>query len=723
MSDSMQPTTTPAEIRLGVGTPNTVITTRGAGTVGDMQGAAANVWHGETLHIYAVNEGATNLSEQFVSDTYNIPTFLIGGNLNATLLGEEATAPSDVNSGLIEFASGQTNNPASKYYPLNGAYNFMGYHVDDAALEPAEYVANNTTIRIPLTYNGTQDIMLAQAELTNEHKVAFIQAMINNGKLQYTLDDCWDATEGKIKESLSPEAQDSIETEFTKAFSSYSARRGIQPTLAFYHQLSRLTFLIKAGSTKAVARSCEPPLTPASYKEIAYPRGQIFTYNKVGYFVKSSFPMALTAAQLFDNPTVMENYLQRLDYLDGFSYKSGDIVRVRETADAKEKFYKFTADYTAAPGDTWEQAKALATDWTNDYITTYLEYKTDQAYSAGDFVFYDDAYYVFHEDVTSVENLNWSDVELKVDPFQQGVFISKVVVKKVHNTGHIDLTSSSIGFTPNVEETDSYADFELMQADKKSLDPTAIDYDPIAKLVPLTPTGTTSYATPALVGESMMVTPGEEYYLADITLNEYIDSKGNVVDDAHREKVYANVKIGPGVDGTTHEVLKFEKGKSYQVTVTVNELQIVEITATLVGWEDGGTIEVEPDEDSFETGTGGHDEVNDYVYYGSSSNVPETSESFRTNRKRLSDSGTTTVAIDFAAHPVQWIAVPEGFTIDSWILNGVNLPLYPIKVLKDAADQPLVITYDTKNYTVHYYDNTNNVANSCTIEIQKTSAP
>lgn len=47
------------------------------------------------------------------------------------------------------------------------------------------------------------------------------------------------------------------------------------------------------------------------------------------------------------------------------------------------------------------------------------------------------------------------------------------------------------------------------------------------------------------------------------------------------------------MDGTK----KFEPGKSYKVTITVYGLEDIRVTATLVPWADGGSIDIDDDRD------------------------------------------------------------------------------------------------------------------------------
>lgn len=109
------------------------------------------------------------------------------------------------------------------YYAENVKYNFFGYYVDDAFTgenpTPDVEATNGTVskITLPVTINGTQDILLAKT----------------------------DKEEDLINKAASDKAIGSID----RLYSSYSARRGVNPNLNFEHQLSRFVFSVKKGGT------------------------------------------------------------------------------------------------------------------------------------------------------------------------------------------------------------------------------------------------------------------------------------------------------------------------------------------------------------------------------------------------------------------------------------------------------------------------------------------
>jgi hypothetical protein len=121
-------------------------------------------------------------------------------------------------SNAIEVLDKDDNKPF--YYNGNFTYDFYGYYVDDLDVEP---VADASGVRVPLVLTGGEDIMLAKAD-----PVADVAKARSNGT--FTGDNTWNDQ---------------------YAYSAYAARRGVQPTLKFEHQLVQFKFNIESGSAKA----------------------------------------------------------------------------------------------------------------------------------------------------------------------------------------------------------------------------------------------------------------------------------------------------------------------------------------------------------------------------------------------------------------------------------------------------------------------------------------
>ena len=90
------------------------------------------------------------------------------------------------------------------------------------------------------------------------------------------------------------------------------------------------------------------------------------------------------------------------------------------------------------------------------------------------------------------------------------------------------------------------------------------------------------------VGEALLVAPGQTEYPLTIALAQKVKKNDA---DAEKEDMALEQKATIKMDG----VKKFEPGKSYKVTITVYGLEEIEVTATLVPWVDGGSIDIDDD--------------------------------------------------------------------------------------------------------------------------------
>lgn len=93
------------------------------------------------------------------------------------------------------------------YYDLDKKYEFFGYFADDAVTGAP--VVSADAISVPVTIDGTQDIMLAKADRVADAG-------------QYAPEKC---------------------------YSAWSARKGVVPSLNFQHQLARFKFFVTCGTT------------------------------------------------------------------------------------------------------------------------------------------------------------------------------------------------------------------------------------------------------------------------------------------------------------------------------------------------------------------------------------------------------------------------------------------------------------------------------------------
>lgn len=113
---------------------------------------------------------------------------------------------------------------------------------------------------------------------------------------------------------------------------------------------------------------------------------------------------------------------------------------------------------------------------------------------------------------------------------------------------------------------------------------------PLVALEPVSLTWTDDAATIGdviKVGEALLVAPGETEYPLTISLSQDVLEQLTGAKVTRPLEQKATIKM----DGTK----KFEPGKSYKVTITVYGLEEIKVTATLVPWVDGGSIDIDDD--------------------------------------------------------------------------------------------------------------------------------
>lgn len=218
--------TTPATIQLGVAAPQMVVSasTRGTGSAGGDNGTT---WDSQELKIMMVDKGKLTQAED-------------GGEYIFNDLEFHAPA-ANASDKLITNKTG-----AVKYFPMLGSFDFYGFLFDDAKI--LDDSNTETTFAYPTTdetttevtykieIDGTQDIMIAKAALTDAQKNG---ATSENGQL--------------------------AEADYAKAFSSWTARRGVQPSMTFEHVLTRLDFIAIAGEDAPTPTITIPAAQQANY--------------------------------------------------------------------------------------------------------------------------------------------------------------------------------------------------------------------------------------------------------------------------------------------------------------------------------------------------------------------------------------------------------------------------------------------------------------------------
>lgn len=192
---------------------------RGIGSVGDLGTEnKPNNWNGETVYVYGIVPALTEKDGQFAIN------------------GEAATAPAGTAGATVTSTLAWATDNKHYYYDGNNVYDFYGCHVDDAATEamtiPAGTILADDGFSVPVTIDGTQDLMVAMPDKSKDIE----------GNLEVTTTD--------------------------NLYSAWSSRRGVKPNLVFKHVLTRLTFQAKCGNATAYKTGKEVYITSVQVKSV-----------------------------------------------------------------------------------------------------------------------------------------------------------------------------------------------------------------------------------------------------------------------------------------------------------------------------------------------------------------------------------------------------------------------------------------------------------------------
>ena len=182
--------------------------TKGTGAVDAEDG---KLWKDVDVYVYAFKKDAESYS---YPASENNPNTLVDASLDdpESTLGRKAIYEGV--DGYITWENAKQN----VYYPLGKEpYDFFAYYLDDAEVDASSVTRTGTSVSFPVEIDGSRDLMTAHAEFSRDQ-------VAGRG---FTDDDI------RMLEKYS--------------FSSWTARRNVNPVLQFKHHLTRLRFEIYPG--------------------------------------------------------------------------------------------------------------------------------------------------------------------------------------------------------------------------------------------------------------------------------------------------------------------------------------------------------------------------------------------------------------------------------------------------------------------------------------------
>lgn len=209
------------------------------------QGALDN-WNGDQeIFIYAIAREGENAAASLDRPLDFAGDGILINNVKAYSNPHAVETPGDPQE--IELYFNEDTTPMELfYYDEDRRYEFFGYYVDDAATaldgngKPAP-VVGESAITLPVTIDGSQDLMLATAHKEDDN----LGIGINENRM----------------------------------YSAYSARKGIHPNLQFDHQLARFDVRVQSGDFKTKP-DLSAKLTLAKVTVDSHYDGTLYIANK-----------------------------------------------------------------------------------------------------------------------------------------------------------------------------------------------------------------------------------------------------------------------------------------------------------------------------------------------------------------------------------------------------------------------------------------------------------
>lgn len=327
---------TPMPVLLSLGTPNNSIITKGVGGIENNDGTYNEAWNGSKIYVFSFLKDTENEFTSFTKtmEAYDgenpltAPACLIDGHLDDedSKLGKEATVDAVTN------AITWTGDNGAVYFPsAKKAYDFYAYYIDD--IIPQDITRTTDNISFKFEIDGTQDLMSAKAIFKDE----------------------------QIKTEVTNSEKENIRQ---LAFSSYTARRDIQPIINFEHHLTRLKFNIYPGHSDAENVYVESITVESKYK------GTFTVVARNSSDMKLDFDDTYTIFTLKDKGSdtgIAADYYKTNPYIPGKSAFEIDSVAVGESImAAPDNQYKFKIKLkqliTDDSGNPVEP-KSYVTDW------------------------------------------------------------------------------------------------------------------------------------------------------------------------------------------------------------------------------------------------------------------------------------------------------------------------------------------------------------------------
>ena len=551
-------------ISIGIGTP-AGLDTRGTGTVGGVgtgANATPNAWHGQEINVFMFTKDATtkattlNLTPGETANTfmYNNLAMYTPGTDDNKIPGMDVAAA----SGEAMIKDGTIN-----YYPLQGNFDFFGYHGDDAVTGAVDDT-DNAKWTVPFTIDGSQDLMSTKAALTADQI-----------------------------------AIPGVGTTYEDYYSAKAARKGVQPTLTFKHLLTRLSFCVVAGNDAAAGTTTTTDTkTKAEYDALTDQTGyEVATYGAVAnpHIDKATYD-ALTD----DNDKALFDPTDANDLDQGYDVKAANATIAKSVYDA------ITSNGVKA---LFAAATYVKTTTTTD-ATAAVQIKSIKIKSKAT----GDLAVAWTTDLADADKIAWS-----ADPAVQMTLKERAAYKKLANAAAAtgaDLYDTYAGMSAADQAT---ADAEAAQLEQDKISAATFakftatgqaKYEQLTnaekeQLIALTPTSPTIDATKAdkaagrypetAIGEALIVAPSTDEYEMEVEVTQKVKTNWTTADVDTKTQTQTLMIPVPANTGIGGAAAGFLQNTSYNVKLTVYGFERIVVNAVVEPWAQGEDLEVGED--------------------------------------------------------------------------------------------------------------------------------
>ena len=601
----------PVEILLGVGTKANV-TTKGTGSVGadHNQLDALNLWNNELVNVYMFDQSTFNLASGDEGVIFDNATFLTPAG---AVSGQARHMDKVISDPSWDYS---TEGYKRNYYPMNGNFDFWAYRVDDANQKPQTTTTSTTTYTLDGSAEGYNPTNTFVPSGTADNSSAIEAA---SPKTQTEIEEGGGVMSNYVAVYYKTETTTSIAGTTTYAYTT-TATKG-------YAVLTKDGSANGSAVFTSAATDEEIDVNLNCKAKADFGSGDADIYTKI-VFVKETFtPDAMTALV----PEVATDKVTVPFSIDG----SQDILAASTVLSDDEKaklcgFDDFATlkgseeNYTSSTDETFDPAhlvpeSAAAKAWTNYRKSVYsakvarkgiqpnLSFKHMLTRLTFDAKAMLDEFAVGQESEVRIKSIRVKSktegkLVAKYDA-QPGAPETAPILTALETTSNDYSWLELKARNHTTPDAPAYTDHNkslvsLVEADNAYV-PTLItetDYY-TAGIAIAAPAGPATE-----IGEALLVIPEEGgIYDLEIEIEQTVPGReaadGTAIDKYKEIKTgtIKNLKIyAPGY--TVAAPVAFEAGKSYKVSLQVYGMTEIKVTTTLEKWVDGGSIDINPDE-------------------------------------------------------------------------------------------------------------------------------